>query len=123
MLFLTAPAGSGNGMSSIFLLVLMFVLLYFMMIRPERKKRKEADAMRDTLKVGDEVTTIGGIVGEICHIKDDNVVIEVGADRVRVEFKKWAISSNDTATAAARKAAEDRQAERTRAKRAKKEKK
>ena len=107
-------------MTSVIMLALMFGLLYFIMIRPERKKKKEAEQMRDALKVGDEVTTIGGVVGEVCHIKDDNVVIEVGADRVRIEFKKWAISSNDTAAAAAKKAAEDRRAERAREKKAKK---
>ncbi len=121
MLYLTAAAGAGTGsaMTSVIMLAAMFGLLYFIMIRPERKKKKEADAMRDALKVGDRITTIGGIVGEVCHIKDDNIVIEVGADRVRIEFKKWAISSNDSAAAAARKAAEDRKAEREKAKKEK----
>ena len=119
MLYLTAAAGKGRAMTSVIMLGLMFVLLYFIMIRPERKKKKEADAMRDALKVGDKITTIGGIVGEVCHIKDDNVVIEVGADRVRIEFKKWAISSNDSAAAAARQAAEERRAERAKAKKEK----
>ena len=120
MLYLSsAAAGTGSAMTSVIMLGLMFVLLYFIMIRPERKKKKEAEEMRDALKVGDKITTIGGIVGEVCHIKDDNIVIEVGADRVRVEFKKWAISSNDSAAAAARKAAEDRRAEKERAKKEK----
>ena len=110
MLFLTAaPSGSAGSMTSLIMLALMFVLLYF----------KEADQMRDALKVGDEITTIGGIVGEVCHIKDDNIVIEVGADRVRMEFKKWAIASNESAAAAARKAAEDRRNERAKAKKEK----
>ena len=115
MLFLTASSGNAGplgSMTGVAMIALMFVLLYFLMIRPEKKKKKEAEQMRDALKVGDDVTTIGGIVGEVCHIKDDAVVIEVGADRVRLEFKKWAISSNDTAAAAAKKAAEDRRAER-----------
>ena len=120
MLFLTAaPSGSAGSMTSLIMLALMFVLLYFIMIRPERKKKREADQMRDALKVGDEITTIGGIVGEVCHIKDDNIVIEVGADRVRMEFKKWAIASNESAAAAARKAAEDRRNERAKAKKEK----
>ncbi len=121
MLFLSAQQG-GSSMSMILMLVLMFGLMYFLMIRPERKRKKEAEQMRKELKVGDKLTTIGGIVGEVCHIKDDDVVIEVGADRVRIELKKWAVSSNDTAAAAAKKAAEDRQAERARAKKEKKAK-
>ncbi len=120
MLFLTAAPAASSGYSGIILLGLMFVLLYFIMIRPEKKKKKEAEEMRNALKVGDKLTTIGGIVGEVCHIKDDNVVIEVGADRVRMELKKWAISSNDTAAAAAKKAAADRKAEKERMKRDKK---
>ena len=119
VLFLTAAEASG-GMTSILMLIVMFVVLYIVMIRPERKRKKEAEQMRDALKVGDKLTTIGGIVGEVCHIKDDNIVIEVGADRVRIEMKKWAVSSNDSAAAAAKKAAEDRQAERARARQEKK---
>ncbi len=118
MLFLTAASSAGN-MTSVLMLVVMFVLLYVIMIRPERKRKKEAEQMRDALKVGDDITTIGGIVGEVCHVKDDNVVIEVGADRVRLELKKWAISSNETAAAAAKKAADDRRAERAQAKKEK----
>jgi len=76
--------------------------------------------MRNALKVGDHIITIGGICGRVAKIKNDRLVIEVGADRVRIEFKKWAVSSNDTAAAAARKAAEDRQAERARARQEKK---
>lgn len=122
MLFLTAApeAAGSSGYNGLLLLAIMFVLLYFIMIRPEKKKKKEAEEMRNALKVGDKLTTIGGIVGEVCHIKDDNVVIEVGADRVRIELKKWAISSNDTATEAAKKAAADRKAEKERMKREKK---
>lgn len=122
MLFFTSTATTpaASGYSTLILLGLMFVLLYFMMIRPEKKKKKEAEEMRNALKVGDKLTTIGGIVGVVCHIKDDNVVIEVGADRVRLEFKKWAISSNDTATEAAKKAAADRKAEKDRMKKEKK---
>ena len=83
--------------SSIIMLVLIFVVFYFLLIRPENKKKKAVETMRSALKVGDKVTTIGGITGEICHIKDDNLVIETGADRVRIELARWAISSNDSA--------------------------
>lgn len=71
----------------------MLVMMYFLMIRPENKRKKEADAMRAGLQVGDVVTTIGGVVGTICAVKENTVVIESGADRVRVEFVKAAIGS------------------------------
>ena len=75
------------------MLVLMFAMLYFFMIRPENKRKKEAQNMRDSLAVGDEITTIGGITGTICAVKENTIVIETGADRVRIEFTKWAVSS------------------------------
>lgn len=68
-----------SGMYSIVLLVLMFALLYFFMIRPENKRKKQAQAMRDSLTVGDEITTIGGIIGTICAVKENTIVIETGA--------------------------------------------
>ena len=82
-----------SGMYSIVLLVLMFALLYFFMIRPENKKKKKAAEMRANLKVGDMITTIGGVIGTVCAVKDETIVIETGADRVRIEFTKWAIST------------------------------
>lgn len=82
-----------SATSSIVLLVLMFGMLYFFMIRPENKRKKEAAAMRSSLSVGDEITTIGGIIGTICAVKENTIVIETGADRVRVEFAKWAVST------------------------------
>ena len=87
-----------QGMSSIVMLVLMFALMYFLMIRPEKKRKQKAEEMRNSLKVGDEVTTIGGITGTICAVKDETIVIETGADRVRIEFTKWAISNKGTQT-------------------------
>ena len=84
-------------MESIILLVLMFGMMYFFMIRPENKRKKEAEQMRNDLAVGDRITTIGGIVGTVVSIKDDKFVIETGADQVRVELCKWALSTNDTA--------------------------
>ena len=90
-------------MSTVFMLVLMFAMLYFFMIRPENKRKKEAQNMRDSLAVGDEVTTIGGITGTICAVKENTIVIETGADRVRIEFAKWAVSSKGTQAAAEQK--------------------
>ena len=93
-----------NEMSStIIMLVLMFGMLYFFMIRPENKRKKEAQNMRDSLSVGDEITTIGGITGTICAVKENTIVIETGADRVRIEFTKWAVSSKGTQAAADQK--------------------
>jgi len=77
------------------MLGLMFVMLYFFMIRPENKRKKEADDLRNSLAVGDEVTTIGGITGTICAVKENTIVLETGADRVRIEMTKWAISSKN----------------------------
>ena len=75
------------------MIVVMLVIFYFMLIRPENKKKKQLNEMRNSLKVGDEITTIGGILGTICAVKDESIVIETGADRVRMEFAKWAIST------------------------------
>jgi len=94
----------GNEMTStLIMLVLMFAMLYFFMIRPENKRKKEAQNMRDSLAVGDEITTIGGITGTICAVKENTIVIETGADRVRIEFTKWAVSSKGTQAAAEQK--------------------
>ena len=82
---------------SIIMIVAMIAVMYFLMIRPENKRKKEAQAMRENLKKGDVITTIGGIVGTICAVKDNTIVIETGADRVRIEFTKWAVSSRDKA--------------------------
>ncbi len=82
-----------EGLSSILLIVVMFAMLYFFMIRPENKRKKEAQNLRDSLVVGDTVTTIGGITGTVCTVKENTVVIESGADRVRIELTKWAVSS------------------------------
>ena len=78
------------------MIVVMIAVMYFMLIRPENKKKKAAEEMRSSLKVGDTITTIGGIVGTICAVKEQTIVMETGADRVRIEFTKWAISSKGT---------------------------
>jgi preprotein translocase subunit YajC len=94
--------------STILMIVVMVFIFYYFLIRPENKKKKELDSMRENLKVGDRITTIGGISGSVCHINDDRVVIETGADRVRIELHKWAISTNETA-AEAQKALQESQ--------------
>ena len=103
---LTATAGAGSSGSMILLLLLFFVLMWLFMIRPEKKKQKKVEEMRKALVVGDEVVTIGGIMGTVVHVNDDNITIETGEDRVRVQLKKWAISSNVRAEAAEAKAKE-----------------
>ena len=83
-------------MEGILMIALMFGAMYFFMIRPENKKRKAAEAMRNSLAVGNVITTIGGIVGTVCAVKENTIVVETGADRVRIEFTKWAVSSKGT---------------------------
>lgn len=96
--FLTTTAAPGAGLgSTVIMLVLMLAVFYFMLIRPENKRKKEAQNLRDSLKVGDVITTIGGIVGTICKVDESTIVIETSADRVRIEFTKWAVSSKNVA--------------------------
>ena len=82
-----------EGSSMIIMIVLMFAIMYFLMIRPENKRKKKAQEMRDGLKKGDTVTTIGGSGGKIVHVNKDTIVIETSDDRVRMELTKWAVSS------------------------------
>ena len=82
-------------MDAIIMIVLMFVMLYFFMIRPENKRKKDAENLRNSLTVGDEITSIGGITGTICAVKENTIVIETGADRVRIEMTKWAVSTKN----------------------------
>ena len=95
------PVG-GSLASTVIMLVVMFAIFYFMLIRPENKRKKEAEQMRSSVKVGDHITTIGGIVGVVVNVKDEKFVIETGADQVRIELAKWALSSNETAAEAAK---------------------
>lgn len=98
--YLTTDATAGMG-STLVMLVLMIVIFYFMLIRPENKRKKESEEMRASMRTGDVITTIGGIVGTVVDVKEKKFIIETGADRVRIEFEKWALSSNETATARA----------------------
>ena len=91
MNFLTTTTES--YISLFFTLALMLVLLYFMIYRPQKKQEKKDAAMRAAMEIGDQVTTIGGIVGRVVAIKDDTFVLETGADRVKIRFIKNAISS------------------------------
>ena len=94
MLALLETTTTANPYSSYYtigLLVLMLVAFYFLLIRPQRKKEKQAQDMRNNIEVGDGITTIGGIMGRVVSFKDDTVLIETGADRVKFRLKKWAI--------------------------------
>jgi len=106
--------------SPLIMMVLMFAIFYFMLIRPENKRKKEAEQMRSSVKTGDKITTIGGIIGTVVSVKDDKFVMETGADQVRIELAKWSISTNDTAEAAAKEKAKKDQEAKAKAKAAKK---
>ena len=117
--FLTASA-SGGMASTLIMMVLMIAIFYFMLIRPENKRKKEAEQMRSAVKKGDKITTIGGIGGIVVDVKESRIVIETGADQVRIELEKWAISSNETAAENAKAEAKKAQEAKAKAKAAKK---
>ena len=83
--------------TSILLMVALFGVMYFVMIRPQKKKQKEEQQMRDAIQSGDEITTIGGICGRVVTVKEDSLVIETGADRTKMKITRWAIQTNNTA--------------------------
>ena len=87
-----------QGMSTIIMLVILFAIMYFLMIRPENKRKKKAQEMRDSLKKGDVITSIGGIVGKIVSVTKDTIIIETSEDRVRMELTKWAVSTTGVQT-------------------------
>jgi len=116
-------AGSGEGTKGgswqmILLLVVMVGVMYFTMIRPQKKRQKEEQAMRDNISIGDEVTTIGGIMGRVVTVKEDSIIIETGADRTKLRIIRTAVGVNNTSQEkaqaeqeAAKKAAEEARAE------------
>ena len=122
MNFLTAaPAGPAGGlMSTVIMLVMMLGIFYFMLIRPENKRKKEAEQMRSSVKTGDKIITIGGIIGTVVNVKDDKIVIETSSDQVRMELAKGSISTNETANESAKAEAKKAQEAKAKAKAAKK---
>ena len=82
----------GGSMFSILILVLLFAVMYFLMIRPQKKREKETKAMRASLAVGDEIVTIGGLCCKVVKTKDESIVVQVGPDKVKMEFMRWAVS-------------------------------
>ena len=87
-----ADATSGN-VTMIIMMLVVIVVFYFFMIRPENKRKKQAQAMRDSIAVGDKITTIGGMLGRVVSVGSDHLTFETGEDRVRIQVTKWAISS------------------------------
>ena len=106
ILFLTEDASAatssmaGSSASMILMLVAMFAIFYFMIIRPENKRKKKTEEMRSSLSIGEEITTIGGITGKIVQITEDTITFETGEDRVRIQIKKWGVSTTAKAEAA-----------------------
>lgn len=84
-----------ESMYSIVMLIAVFAIMYFLMIRPENKRKKKAQEMRDSIQVGDKITTIGGMIGRVVHVAEDRLTFETSEDRVRIEVTKWAVSSNE----------------------------
>lgn len=82
-----------QGTYTIIMIVVLFAMMYFMMIRPENKRKKKAQEMRDSLKKGDTITTIGGIVGKVVITTPNTIIIETSEDRVRLELTRWAVST------------------------------
>ena len=112
----TGTTGAGTGMgSTIMMIVLMIAIFYFLMIRPENKRKKQAEEMRNSLKKSDWLPTIGGVYGRVVSITDRTVVIETSEDRVRVEFLKSAIGQvgtlDEQAAAQQRPAKKDKKAD------------
>ena len=116
----TTPEAMGGMGSTVLMLIMMLAVFYFMLIRPENKRKKEAEQMRSAVKKGDKITTIGGIVGTVVDVKENNIVIETSADQVRIELAKWALSTNETAAEAAKAEAKKAEEAKAKAKAAKK---
>lgn len=102
-MFLETASASANSasawgalLSQLLIFVPIIAIFYFLLIRPQKKKEKKVAEMRNNLQVGDEVITIGGVIGRVVSLKEDTVLIETGSDRSKVRIKRWAIQSNET---------------------------
>lgn len=121
----TATTSSASlGWTSIIWLVLLLVAFYFILIRPQRKKEKKDAEMRKNIQIGDEIVTAGGIVGIVCKLEEETLVIETGSDKSKLRIRRWAVSQNldaeKEASAAAAAAKEAREAAKENAKKKKK---
>ena len=107
-LYLTATTTDSVSMLATFIpLILMIVIFYFLLIRPQKKRDKEVQKMRENIEIADEIVTIGGIIGRVVSIKDDTVVIETASDHSKIRMARWSIY-HDTATT--ERAAQEQQA-------------
>lgn len=86
-----AVAPEANIISLVIYLLFFGGIIYFMIFRPQKKREKKSKEMLDALIVGDTITTIGGIVGKVINIKDDEVTIETSVEKSKIQFKKWGI--------------------------------
>lgn len=91
-----ADGGKNQSISMIIMMVVLFAVMYFMMIRPQKKRQKEEQEMRASLEIGDEIVTIGGIVGRVVTIRETDIIIETGSDRNKMKIERWAVNTNKT---------------------------
>ena len=96
-------ASTGDMLASFLPLVLIIVFFYFFLIRPQRKRDKETQQMRNSIEVGDEIVSIGGIIGTVVSIREDMLVIETGGDRCKIRLARWAVQHNNSAAEASKK--------------------
>ncbi|MBP1558788.1 MAG: preprotein translocase subunit YajC [Oscillospiraceae bacterium] len=96
-------ASTGDMLASFLPLVLIIVFFYFFLIRPQRKRDKETQQMRNSIEVGDEIVSIGGIIGTVVSIREDMLVIETGGDRCKIRLARWAVQQNNSAAEASKK--------------------
>ena len=109
----TGEGGATNSMMGFLPLILIVVVFYFILIRPQNKKNKQVAQMRSAIKRGDRITTIGGFIGKVVRVKDEVITIEVGSDKTRLDIMRWGISKIDDPSTApkASKEADDEPAE------------
>lgn len=86
---------SSSSLFSMLWIVVLLGVMYAVMVIPENKRKKKAQQMRDSIEVGDKITTIGGMIGKVVHVTEDTITFETGEDRVRIETTKWAVSVNE----------------------------
>lgn len=100
ILLMAQAAGDGSGQTSpvqmIIPIVALIALMYFMMYRPQKKRQKQEQELRSSLEIGDEIVTIGGIVGRVVTIRENDIVIETGSDRTKMKIERWAVNTNKT---------------------------